>query len=696
MFSKKYLTLVISSLLATPTINATEINVDEHLIVTGRNYGYKVDTNSTAMRMEMTQLETPGQIAVIDESLINEQRAITLGQVLQNDASVSAGGTSRNRERFSLRGFELGTGSGYLRDGHQLFSQYRQPMELFERVEVMKGPSGLLYGKSAPGGIINMIAKKPTYDPQIIFSQDIGSNQHLRSILDVSGALDSNQALRGRIVLANETYESWRQYGNGSKPQTERFVGGIFLDYDVSDDLFLSFYYDHTDDQGGVDSGAYIIDGMPVLGREHIWDAQWSNIHNQSENLGFNVTAYLNDMWTLKTGLNYQEFNRHDVESYPKFNNYASAGTIIQGGSDRQDKWRHTTAYMDFTADLDLMNMQHQVLIGANWLGYGYDRYQRSFISHNVKPNESVPTPSIDPNKKIIRSKSNYDAWGFYVQDMMTINDQWQILAGVRFDRQIKSGLAEESVSPKLAAIFHPTENGSIYLSYSENFEPQGVVSGDEYINDGQQLDPLLGKQYELGTKWELMDNRLFASAAIFNITQENSIIDINDSNNPDLKIRTQAGERVHNGAEIAMQGKLTERFNLHASAMYIDAEYTRDAKYQGHRPADVPEFAASAWTSYNITDSTMANIGLYYEGERFGDAANTFIKDAYTRVDIGIAHTYRYSDQLDIRGRLGIENVFDTEYMLGGGSTSSAYPGASGVTLGEGRNYMATIEFKY
>ncbi len=110
-------------------------NTDEHIVVTGRDYGYKADTNSTAMRMEMTQLETPGQVAVIDEKLIDEQRASTLGEVLQNDASISAGGTSRNRERFSLRGFELGSSSGFLRDGHQHWSHYRQPVELLEALK---------------------------------------------------------------------------------------------------------------------------------------------------------------------------------------------------------------------------------------------------------------------------------------------------------------------------------------------------------------------------------------------------------------------------------------------------------------------------------------------------------------------------------------------------------------------------------
>jgi iron complex outermembrane receptor protein len=118
MFSKSQLALVIGAVLSTPLAYAeTEASTtDEHMVVTGRDYGYKADTNSTSMRMEATQLETPGQVTVIDEQLIDEQRASTLGEVLKNDASIGAGATTRNREQFTLRGFGLSSSSGFLRD----------------------------------------------------------------------------------------------------------------------------------------------------------------------------------------------------------------------------------------------------------------------------------------------------------------------------------------------------------------------------------------------------------------------------------------------------------------------------------------------------------------------------------------------------------------------------------------------------
>ncbi len=164
-------------------------------------------------------------------------------------------------------------------------------------------------------------------------------------------------------------------------------------------------------------------------------------------------------------------------------------------------------------------------------------------------------------------------------------------------------------------------------------------------------------------------------------------------------KKKTQSGERVHRGVELAMQGFITEQLSMSGSATYLDAEYAKDEKYEGNRPADVPEYTASVWTRYAFTNSTDANLGAIYVGERYGDAANTFKKDGYARFDLGLSHTIKYDQDLTFVARFNIENLFDTDYLAGGGSTGKngyATDGASNVVIGEGRNYMATLQVKY
>ncbi|MBY6238741.1 TonB-dependent siderophore receptor [Vibrio harveyi] len=694
MFSKSQLALVIGAVLAAPAVAEVQ-KADEHLVVEGREFGYKADTNTTAMRMEMTQLETPGQVAVIDEAVIDEQRASTLGEVLKNDASVSAGGTSRNRERFSLRGFELSSSDGFLRDGRQHWSHYRQPIELLERVEILKGPSGLLYGKSEPGGLVNMVSKKPTTETQVSLSQDIGSNDHSRTVLDVSGALNEEETLRARAILAKESYGSWRKYGDGTEPQTERVVGGLVVEYDITENVMVSAHYDRTKDEGSVDSGAYIVDGKPVLGDKYIWDAQWSKIDNDVENYGIDINAQVADNVNVKAGYNRQDFKRFDVESYPKFDDYEEKNVIKHKGNDRSDNWVFDTAYVDVTTDFSLLDTDNTLLIGANYLDYSYDRFMAFHQESSVQPGQTVPKPGYRSSKKW--PTSEHDTWGIYAQNMMTINDYWQVLAGVRYDEKRSETLTESQVSPKLGVIFHPASNGSIYVQYSESFMPQGAVADSDFTNDGEELEAERGISYEVGTKWELFDERLFLTGALFDITLENVRLDIVDPNDSKKQIATQDGEQVHRGAEILAQGFVTDKLSLTASAMYLDAEITESAKLKGNRPADVPELSASVWSSYKVQDNTNVNLGVIYEGERYGDAANTFKKDGYARVDMGVAYTHKYDENLDIVTRFNVENVFDTEYLAGGGSTNpDNYDGATNVVIGEGRNYMATIQFKY
>lgn len=703
MFSKSPLALVIGAVLASPAVLADTAKTDEHMVVEGRDYGYKADTNTTAMRMEATQLETPGQVSIIDEQIIDEQRASTLGEVLKNDASISAGSKSTNRERFSLRGFSLESSSGYLRDGVQHWSHYRQPVELLERVEVLKGPAGLLYGKSAPGGLVNMVSKKPTYETQVNVSQDIGSDNYTRTVADVSGSLNDDQTLRARVIVSQENQDSYRTRFDGTDVETERFVGGLFVDYDINEDVMLSLHYDRTQELGDLDNGSKIDTTTgKVINPDIVNDQRFAQTDNDVANYGAAITANLNDTWSVKTGISRQFYERQRTES----NNtvYQTGAEFGYKVSDRHDEWTFDTAYVDFTGDFDAFGVNHRLLVGANGLHYDYKRlYASGYACKNATEAEAIKEcgngfdmPSdISYKNDTSVSHSESQHYGLYVQDLVTLNEQWQVLAGVRFayDKTISSSDKEESynnILPKAGLIYSPVENGSIYAVYSESFEPVSEISDSSDVNFGKEQDAKKGTLYEVGTKWELFDERLFVSGALFQITQSNMQVteDLATPVNGADQITTQVGEQVHTGAELAATGYLTEAFSLSASTMFLDAEYKNDPALEGKTPADVPEFTASIWSTYAFNNGTDVNLGVYHVGERYTESANTFKKDAYTRVDMGVAHTFKYDENLDFVARFNVENLFDTDYLEGGST--------SGVVVGEGRNYMATLQVKY
>lgn len=696
MFAKSRISLVISGIIASQiAYGESAPHTEDKLVITGAKDNYHIDVNTSAMRMEISQLETPGQVNVIGEQLIEEQGATQLGQVLANDSSISAGGTSRNRERFYLRGFSLSSSTGFLRDGKQHWSHYRQPIELLEQVEVLKGPAGLLYGKSAPGGLVNMVAKKPTRETNTQLRLDYGSDQDIRGVLDVSGALTEDERLRARVVLSSQNYDGWRDYNDGSTPDTERFVGGLFVEYDLTDNATLSVHYDKTRDHGSVDSGAYFVDGKAVLGDKHIWDAQWSKIKNDVENIGADLSWDLNSEWNLKLGYNHQGFIRRDIESFSRPSSYDSeTGTFTYNGYDRYDDWQFDTAYIDLTGEFSTGDIKHQMLMGGNWLGYYYKRQAQYLRGYTATVGEPMAKPEeLDYRNVDARAPSITDSMGIYLQDMVTLNDQWQVLLGGRFDREDSKGQkAQSHFLPKAAVIFHPEQNASVYFTYSESFEPKNPVSNERDLNDGMKLDPVKGEMLELGTKWELFDRRLLLSAALFDITQKNIVLsrDISETGSGQDQETVQAGEQVHRGLELSAAGSVNNKLSLQASVTFLDAEIKDpfNADLDGTRPADVAEFSASVWSRYAVTDRTSVNLGAVHEGERYGTSGNTYLKDGYTRFDAAVSHEMKLGGDTDVTLSLKVENLFDKDYVMGGDQDNTV--------VGEGRNFLASVQFSF
>lgn len=174
----------------------------------------------------------------------------------------------------------------------------------------------------------------------------------------------------------------------------------LVVEYDITENVMVSAHYDRTKDEGSVDSGAYIVDGKPVLGDKYIWDAQWSKIDNDVENYGIDINAQVADNVNVKAGYNRQDFKRFDVESYPKFDDYEEKNVIKHKGNDRSDNWVFDTAYVDVTTDFSLLDTDNTLLIGANYLDYSYDRFMAFHQESSVQPGQTVPKPGYRSSKK--------------------------------------------------------------------------------------------------------------------------------------------------------------------------------------------------------------------------------------------------------------------------------------------------------
>lgn len=684
------------ALLATITTNTYANSTDlEHIEVKGSYFNdYKVDNANGAMRTSTSLLDTAQSVTVISDIIINEQLATTLGEVLSNDASLTAGSKQRNREVFNLRGFELSSSTGYLRDGHQHWSHYQQPIEILQQVEVIKGPSSILYGQSGPGGLINMVTKKPTAQTLFNASADVDQHGSTRFMLDASGALTDAEDLRARGILVKQDVDYWREYQNGENRERDRFLGAFIVDYDISDNALVRVHYDRTDDEAGLDTGAWIDDNANVIGDDKtIRDMSWAFTDITVENAGIDFKVFLNDNWQVKLGYNEQTFERQRFESAPrKPGNFVEDDSYESRPYDRFDDWQFKTAFIDFIGEFETAGVHHQLLIGANSLDYYYGQRRTSADSFNFIAGQAEPSrPTVSYKTDDTISETEYDYYGIYVQDLITFSPQWQLSLGGRYDKQTREDANNESFVPKVGVLYHPNASATIYASYSEGFEPQGsdTLVNEDDINNGMKLDAVTSEQKEVGVKWQLFDDRLMLSGALFDISKNGTLVtETLDIPVGDLISETnQIGEQRHKGIELTAQGAATDRLFVMASTMYLDANYERDEDLEGKRPTDAPKWSASLWTRYELNDAIAFNAGAFYEGERFADSANTITKDAYTRVDVGATYKLKVS-KTDVNLRLNIENLFDEDYLAGGGTNN--------VTIGEGTNVRLAAQFSF
>lgn len=679
----KYSRLYLALALASPFVVADD--AIEVIEVKGTYFNdYKVDEASGAMRTDASLLETPQSVTVIPSTIAEEQLATTLGEMLANDASLSAGSRQRNREVFNLRGFQLSSSNGYLRDGHQHWSHYQQPIETLESIEIIKGPSSILYGQSGPGGLVNMVTKKPTASRIFNVGADADQEGSTRFTLDAGGAINEDESLRYRGILVKQDVIYQREYQNKEQRERDRFLGSFVLDYDVNEDLMVRVHYDRTDDKAGLDTGAWLDNNGEIIGNyKVIRDMSWAFTDITVENYGADIAYAINDNWFVKVGANKQTFERQRFESAPrKPLDYVEGESYSSNPYDRFDDWQFKTAFIDFTGEFELAGVDHQLLIGANSLDYYYGqlRVRASSITHTPgMPEPSRPDISYKDDDSLYTSE--YDYYGIYIQDLISLNDQWQVSFGGRYDKQTKEGADNESFLPKFGVLYHPTENGTIYASYSEGFEPQSseTLNDEEDVNHGMKLEAMTSKQSEIGVKWQLVDDRLMLSSAIFDISKKGKLIS-EDIVDPVFKTRTtQAGTQRHKGFEASAQGAITDKLFVMTSLMRLDAKYEKDEDYEGNTPADVPEWSASLWSRYEFSEALSLNAGAFYEGERFADNQNTILKSGYTRVDVGATYTTSIKNH-DVNFRFNINNLFDKKYVVGGGENSAT--AADGISF--------------
>lgn len=635
--------------------------------------------------------DTPYQMSVISQDMI-ENTASGIAQIFKMNPVVqlsylSTSAQSWNSSGMNIRGFSAVNNTIF--DGIPLSGTYTALSQDLERVEILNGLSGFLYGVGYVGGAVNYITKKPTLERLTNITVGTTGNEAAYVHADLSGKIDE----KGKFTYRLNAFKQEGETSIKDQKVDNSLVSGA-LDWRATDNLILSFDASRkeirTDKLTASFSSNQSINNLdPKQG----YAPDWTFSEGSQDRLGFKSLWQINDNVKLRTGYIHieqeNEFNQPYVyDNYDgtyRFNYYRLY----------PDKVKDNGAYVYTDFDFNTFGIEHTLTIGSSGnkkKSYTMDNPREWINLGNYRLNElnSVAEPTYlgsSNNRKYLSSRE--EKINFMIGDDIRFNDQWSALVGFNYvETQTDSydingtrtgGYDADEVTPSVSLIFKPFEDLTTYVTYMEALE-NGTVVGNTYKNAGEVFDPYVSKQYEVGAKYSVSEN-LLLSSALFRIEKANSYEDLTTS----PKTLTQDGLVIHEGLELTATGKLTDNLTIVGGGTYMNLEIDKAVSNVGKEPTNVASKMAKLYAEYDISAVKGLTLtgGAYYTGESYRDGANIDVIPSYTVYDGGL----RYKTKLDKYPTtfiMNVTNLTDKKYWR------------SPTSFGEPRNLAFSMKMEF
>ena len=659
--------------------------------------GYQPLNTSTATLTTMPMLDIPQVVNTVSDKVLADQHATTLDEALYNVSNVvqtnTLGGT---QDAFVRRGF------GANRDGSIMTNGLRTVLPrsfnaATERVEVLKGPASTLYGILDPGGLINVVTKRPEKTFGGAISATSSSFGGGTGQVDVTGPIDGTR-LAYRLTGEYQDEDYWRNFGN----ERSTFIAPSLTWF--GDDATVTVLYSHRDYKTPFDRGT-IFDlntKQPVnVDRNTRFDEPFNITDGQSDLAQLNAEYRLNSQWTAKFDYSYSQDKYSDnqarVMAYDaKTGNLTRRVDATQGSTQRM----HSTR-ADLQGNVDIAGFYNEILTGVSYENYDLLRTDmmrcknvKGFnIYHPVYGNlDKCTTVSAADSDQTLKQES-YSA---YAQDALYLTDKWIAVAGMRYQYytqyagkgrpfNVNTDSRDEQWTPKLGLVYKLTPSVSLFANYSQTFMPQSSIAS--YIGD---LPPETSNAYEVGAKFDLFDG-VTANIALFDIHKRNVLY---TESIGDETIAKTAGRVRSQGVEVDLAGSLTENTNIIASYGYTDAKVLEDPDYAGKPLPNVPRHTGSLFLTYDIHNAFAGNtltLGGGGHGVSRRSATNGadyylpgyFVADAFA--------AYKMKLQYTVKLQVNVKNLFDKTYY-----TSSIATNNLGNQIGDPREVQFTVKMEF
>ncbi|MQT89027.1 TonB-dependent receptor [Pseudomonas helleri] len=686
----------------------SEVTELDAVTVTAPPLNKAFEVNAGAFGAKDT-MEVPLAIQSYDAKLISETSPRTVRDVLALDPSVLNSSYGGGFDNFRLRGFAMDNFNTIRRDGLALAPHYDVPMELVERVDVLKGPSGFLYGFNSPGGTINYIPKRPTLKPFTTLSLQGTSLLGRYVAVDTSNAL-ADGAIGYRLNAGYEKIGDFDHFGD-----LERKFIGLATDFRFNDRALLQLNADWTSksamsdpllraDQSGranqLDPSSYVL--PPKFDRRDALSPSWYRHKTEAYNLEAKFDYILNDDWTSVTQGNYSRVERHggyvdlfDIQP----NGDIGYADLYQSRGEVFSTWS-LQSYL--SGKVTTGSLFHDLFVGASYRQFR-DKSPYWDLVDSRDPGLSVGDISVGNIRNPVQPphwdfgpeqdidfKSTIKESSVFASDLITLNDQFQVLLGGRYIWYTARNLSADALPqdknafvPTGALIYRPTESVMTYVSYSRGFE-KGDYAPYNANNANQPTDAIESEQYEIGLKADISE-RFNLGVALFDIKRDASYLNTNND-------YVSNGRFHHRGIELNATGRVTDGLTVLGNVAYLDTELqdVTDVTTSGKRSEGVPRWKGALGARYAFAgvpglslDSTLS-----YVGSRPVDAQNSGFIPSYTLWDAGISYETKLGST-PTTFRLQAKNLTDKYYYSG-----VYYSG--GLEVGRGREVFLSAKLSF
>ncbi len=638
--------------------------------------------------------DTPKTIIVIPKKLIQLQNATTVKDALRNVPGISLqageGGTPAG-DQLSIRGFSART--DFFVDGVRDIGGYTRDPFNIEQIEVTKGPGSTDSGRGSTGGSINLTSKTPKLETFRNLSVGIGTNSFYRTTLDINQPLPyENSAFRLNLMMNSADFAG-RDVVNNTRWGIAPTIG-----FGIGTDTQLILSYMHMGQDNHPDYGIPWRNGRaPDVKFSNYYGLKQDYEHLQTDILTAELRHTISDDFKVRTLARYGRNHRDSYIRAPRFMRDSSSTDVRR--TDIKTRYQTntiTSLLLDGNIKLQTGALQHDISAGFEYAGEKDRRRRRLDNNEASAPLADLYNPNprdfyVTNLREYGNSVGKSDTLSAFFFDTAKLGERWTLNGGARYDHiesdytsidtrlgrsNFSSSQTDDILSWRSSVSYAPTEKGQIYFSYGTSVNPSAETLSIRKGAEG--LDPEESETFELGTKWNLLGNRLGLSAALFRTNKSNAKTRASRADDYVLE-----GDVLSQGFELGVNGEVTDKFSVFAGYTYLNTKVKKSLdNYEGNVLGNSPKHSFSVWGNYELNDKIFFGGGVRYIGERSN--GRTSIAPSYATVDLSA--TYQMSD--DVSLQLNILNVADKEYIdqVGGGH----------FIPGEGRSAALTVKYSF